>query len=145
MVEKTNLEMLEEAEQKAMEQMAQEEPEKTFFAKAIDKGIEIKDAIVAEYNRDPRYYKGAAMALCGSLIGVCVAHRVIKNGMANHGYTDMFKVGDDSYTIRYGYLGLFGRKHKFLDVTGSKEQMVTYAKSILRNLESSGATKVSYF
>ena len=139
MVEKTNLEMLEEAEQ-----MTREESEKTFFAKAIDKGIEIKDAIVEEYKRDPRYYKGAAMALVGSLIGVYVAHRTVKNGMANRGFADMLKVGDDTYTIRYGYLGLFGGKHKFLDVTGSKEQFTTYAKSILRNLER-GANSVSTF
>lgn len=114
-----------------MEENEMEEKKNTFLSKVASKVIDVKDFIVDDIKSNPEYYKGAAVAMVGGLMGVYFATRHIKRRMAKHAYTDIKRTYDGDVTeIIFGYTGLFGKKHPFLTASNTNENVAEFGRQI---------------
>ena len=124
-------EELENQVNKRMEENKMEEKKNTFISKAVGKIVEVKDYIVDDIKSNPEYYKGAAVATVGGLLGVYLAHKHIKRGLTKNAFTDIQRTPDGDVTeIVFGYTGLFGKKHPFFIASNTNEQVAAFGKAI---------------
>lgn len=138
----TNEEMLEqeEAEARAMEKIVldemkkacEEAPKKSLFQKVKDKAIGIKDAVVDIYNSNPEYYKGAAVALGGSLLGFWVGKKLIEHNLSTRGTVQVdADTEKDICNLMIGWnTPIFHRFHKFATFSGPIDKVANIVGDI---------------
>ena len=125
----TNEEMLEQAEAQALEkleeELAQEKRPKSFFEKAKEKVVAAKDVLVAEYKRNPEYYKGVAVAFCGSILGFWIGKKLVEHNLSTRGTVQVdADTEDDICNLMIGWnTPIFHRFHKFATFSGPIDKM----------------------
>lgn len=101
-----------------------------FFGKVVMKANTVKDFCVEMYKKDPSYWQGAGVATVGAIAGIYLSKKMIERKIGKHGYNDFSRLADGTIRHEIGWLGMFGRKHKFLTFTGNDEQWKVFADSI---------------
>ena len=137
----TNEEMLEQAEAQAFEQLeeelAQEKQSKSFFEKAKEKAVAVKDGIIDAYKRNPEYYKGAAVALGGSLLGFWVGKKLIEHNLSTRGIVQVDADAEkDICNLMIGWnTPIFKRFHKFATFSGPIDKMANIVGDVNESVQ----------
>lgn len=128
-----------EAVKEAFEELHKEKKSNKLLdilSKAKDKaGVvcgKVKDAVVAEYNRDPRLYKGMMLGAGAAFAGFFIGRHIVKNGMTNHPYERISHAKNgDTILIDFGWLDKKGRQHSWLKLDGSPEDAKALGEHIV--------------